>query len=152
MSAKSEAKKNSIPALRLAIVSLVLCGLVFPLVITGLAQVLVPSQANGSIVQLNGRPVGSQLIAQSFTNASLFHPRNSNESASGVDPDIALDDALSQVSRISNATGILASDLAKIINDNTEGVFWIFGDPYVNVLKINLILIQTYPTHYKSFQ
>ncbi len=146
----SEAKKNSVPALRLAIVSLVVCGLVFPLVITGLAQVLMLSQANGSIIQFNGRPVGSQLIAQSFTNASLFHPRNN--SASGVDPDITLDDALSQVSRISNATGIPTRDLAKIVNDNTEGTFWIFGDPYVNVLKINLILIQTYPSDYKSFQ
>ena len=152
MSAKSEAKKNSIPALRLAMVSLVLCGLVFPLVITGLAQLLTPSQANGSIVQLNGRPVGSQLIAQSFTNVSLFHPRNSKESASGVDPHITLDDALSQIPRINNATGIPARDLAKIVTDNTEGTLWIFGDPYVNVLKINLILIQTYPSHYKSFQ
>jgi potassium-transporting ATPase KdpC subunit len=152
LSIKSEARKNSVPALRLAALSLVLCGLVFPLIITGLAQVLMPSQADGSIVQFNGRPVGSQLIAQSFTNASLFHPRNTTASASGVDPDITLDDALSQVPRISNATGITASELMKIVNDNTEGTLWIFGEPYVNVLKVNLILIQTYPSHYKSFQ
>ena len=109
-----------------------------------------PSQANGSIVQFKGRTAGSQLIAQSFTNASLFHPRN--DSASGVDPDITLADALSQVSRISNATGISANDLAKIVKENTEGTFWIFGEPYVNVLKINIILIQTYQSYYESFQ
>jgi potassium-transporting ATPase KdpC subunit len=147
-----EAKKNSVPALRLAIISLILCGLVFPLVITGLAQVLMPSQANGSIALVNGRPVGSQLIAQSFTNASLFHPRDYNQSASGVDPDITISDALSQVSRISNASGISSTALDKIVNDSTEGTFWIFGEPYVNVLKLNIILIQNYPMDYKSFQ
>jgi potassium-transporting ATPase KdpC subunit len=150
LSIRSEAKRNSIPALRLAIVSLVLCGLVFPLVVTGLAQVLMPNQANGSIITLNGRPVGSQLIAQSFMNASLFHPRNN--SASGVDPDITLDDALSQVPRISNATGISLTELTRIIKDNTEGTLWIFGESYVNVLRLNMVLIQTYPTDYKSFQ
>ena len=149
MSITSEAKKNGGPALRLAIISLALCGLVFPLAITGIAQVMMPSQANGSLVQFNGRSVGSQLIAQSFTNASLFHPRNN--SASGVDPDITLADALSQISRISNATGISASDLELVVRSSIEGTLWIFGEPYVNVLKLNLVLIQTYPADYKSF-
>ncbi len=152
MSVTGEAKKNGIPALRLAIISLALCGLIFPVVITGLAQVLMPSQANGSIVQLNGRSIGSQLIAQGFANASLFHPRNANDSASKVDPDITLADALSQISRISNATGISTPELERIVRNNVEGTWLIFGEPYVNVLKINLVLIQTYPQDYKSFQ
>ena len=150
MSLGSESKNNSIPALRLAIISLIICGLLFPLLITGLSQALMPSQANGSLVQFHGRQVGSQLIAQSFANASLFHPRNN--SASGVDPDITLADALSQIPRISNATGITAADLDRIVRGDTEGTFWIFGEPYVNVLKINLILVQNYPLDYKSFQ
>ncbi len=150
MSITSETKKNSIPAFRLAVISLALCGLVFPLVITGLAQVLMPDQANGSLVKLNGRSIGSQLIAQSFTNASLFHPRN--DSASKVDPDITLADALSQISRISNATGISGPNLERIVRNNIEGTWWVFGDPYVNVLRVNLVLIQTYPMNYKSFQ
>ena len=152
MTIKTEVKRNSAPALRLSLISLLLCGFAFPLVITGIAQVFMPGQANGSIVQFKGRPIGSQLIAQSFENASLFHPRPPKESASGVDPDITLAEALSQASRISNVTGIPLADLNNIVRANTEGTLWVFGEPYVNVLKLNLILIQNYPSHYKSFQ
>jgi K+-transporting ATPase ATPase C chain len=137
------------PALGLAVVSLLICGFFFPLLITGIAQVLMPYQANGEIVQLNGRDVGSYLIAQNFTSPAFFHPRN--DSASGVDPDITLQDAFSQIPRIQNATGIPSSALEGIVNANIEGTFWIFGTPYVNVLRLNLILIQTYPSAYKNF-
>jgi potassium-transporting ATPase KdpC subunit len=150
LSPMGEVKKNASPAVRLAVVSLILCGLLFPLVITGLAQVLMPGQANGSLAQYKGRPVGSELIAQSFTNASLFHPWNN--SASGVDPDIAVGDALSQVPRVSNASGISAADLTTLVNAHVERTLWLWGDPYVNVLQVNLALIQTYPRYYKSFQ
>ena len=68
-------------------------------------------------------------------------------SASGVDPDITLEDALSQVSRISTATGISQSELTAIVNQNEEGTLWVFGNPYVNVLRLNLSLIQ----HFQSF-
>ena len=131
------------PALRLAIVSLVLCGLVFPLVITGFAQAFFPSQANGSLVEINGKPVGSSLIVQEFNNPIFFHPRNATLSASGVDPDITVQDALSQMSRISAAANIPTSSLEQIVNQNEEGTWWIFGTPYVNVLRLNIALIQT---------
>jgi potassium-transporting ATPase KdpC subunit len=137
-------------AITLALLSLLICGIIFPLVVTGLAQVLFPDQANGEIIQINGHPVGSNLIAQNFTLYIFFHPRN--DSASGVDPDITLQDAYSQIPRIENATGIPADTLKTIINQNIEGVYWIFGSPYVNVLHINLVLVKAYPSVYSAFQ
>ena len=137
-------------AISLALLSLLICGIVFPLVVTGLAQVLFPNQANGEIVQLNGQAVGSNLIAQNFTLPIFFHPRN--DSASGVDPDITLQDAYSQIPRIQNATGIPIEALTQIVNQNTEGTYWIFGNPYVNVLHINLALVKAYPSIYSGFQ
>jgi len=145
-------RQNCAPAIRLAVMSLLLCGLVFPLVTTGFAQLIFPSQANGSLVQLHGKAVGSSLIAQNFSKPIFFHPRN--DSASGVDPDITVQDAYSQIPRISSATGISVDMLQQIVNQNEEGTFWIFGTPYVNVLRLNLALIQTNTNNaaYKDFQ
>jgi len=147
---KGEFRQIYGPAARLAVISLVLCGLVFPLVVTGIAQVFLPSQANGSLVRFNGKNVGSSLIAQNFSLPIFFHPRN--DSASGVDPDITVQDAYSQIPRISSATSISSDMLQQIVNQNEEGTFWIFGNPYVNVLRINLVLIQTNSSAYRAFQ
>jgi K+-transporting ATPase ATPase C chain len=135
-------KKNYMPTIRLAALSLVVCGLLFPLFVTGLAQLLFPYQANGSIVQLNGQAVGSNLIAQNFTSPMFFYPRN--DSASGVDPDITVQDAYSQIPRISSATGISSDALKSIVDQNIERTLWITGDEYVNVLNLNLLLIKEY--------
>jgi potassium-transporting ATPase KdpC subunit len=137
-------------AISLTVVSLVICGIVFPIVVTGLAQVLFPNQANGEIVQFNSQAVGSNLIAQNFTLPIFFHPRN--DSASGVDPDITLQDAYSQIPRIQNATGIPTENLNQMVNQNKEGTYWVFGTPYVNVLRLNLALVKAYPTIYNAFQ
>jgi K+-transporting ATPase ATPase C chain len=137
------------PIVGLAVVSLLICGLFFPLLITGIAQVFFPYQANGEIVQLNGKPIGSNLIAQTFTLPIFFHPRN--DSASGVDPDITLQDAYSQIPSISNATCISTAMLTSLVDKNVEGTFWVFGSPYVNVLKVNVDLINTYPGIYGAF-
>lgn len=150
MNIKQEIRRNSGPAARLAVISLILCGLAFPLVITGFAQVIFPTQANGDLVQFHGRNVGSNLIAQNFSLPIFFHPRN--DSASGVDPDITVQDAYSQISRISSATRISVPDLQRLVNQNEEGVLWIFGTPYVNVLRLNIALIQTGNGAYKGFQ
>lgn len=140
---KREFRGRYSPALRLALISLVLCGLVFPLLVTGFAQAFFPSQANGSLVQINGKNVGSNLIAQQSNSSIFFHPRNATLSASGVDPDITVQDALSQIPRISAATNISTVSLQQIVNQNEEGTLWIFGSPYVNVLRLNIALIQT---------
>jgi potassium-transporting ATPase KdpC subunit len=137
-------------AISLALLSLLICGIIFPLLVTGLAQVFFPNQANGEIVQFNGQAVGSNLIAQNFTLPIFFHPRN--DSASGVDPDITLQDANSQIIRIQSATGIPTETLNQMVNQNTEGTYWIFGTPYVNVLRLNLALVKTYPSIYSEFQ
>jgi len=137
------------PVIGMALISLLLCGLFFPLLITGIAQVLLPYQANGEIVQFNGHPAGSELISQNFSLPIFFQPRN--DSASGVDPDITVQDAYSQIPRISNATGIASSSLKQLVDSKTDEISRIFEDPYVNVLDLNLALIQMYPTPYGSF-
>jgi len=146
---ENKEKRNFKPVVGLAAVSLLVCGLLFPLFVTGIAQVLFPYQANGEIVQLDGKAVGSNLIAQNFTLPIFFHPRN--DSASGVDPDITVQDAYSQIPRISNTTGISPTVLTNIANQNQEGALWIFGNPYVNVLRINLELIKAYPEIYTEY-
>jgi K+-transporting ATPase ATPase C chain len=132
---------------RLAVISLVLCGLFFPLLVTGFAQLLLPYQANGEMIKFNGRSVGSSLIAQNFSSPMSFHPRN--DSASGVDPDITLQDAYSQIPRIHAATGIPLDALKRIVDENVERTLWIVGEPYANVLSLNLMLMDHYPSIYK---
>jgi K+-transporting ATPase ATPase C chain len=146
---ENKEKRNFKPTIGLTLISLLICGLFFPILVTGIAQVFFPYQANGEIVQLNGQDIGSNLIAQTFSLPIFFHPRN--DSASGVDPDITLNDAYSQIPGISNATGISSAVLTSIVNQNQEGTLWIFGSPYVNVLRVNLELIREYPAAYGDF-
>lgn len=73
-------------ALRMTIVTLVLTGLLYPFVITGLAQVLFPWRANGSLItDEKGQVVGSELIAQGFSNPAYFQPRPSAAGEKGYD-------------------------------------------------------------------
>ena len=65
------------PAVTLTLLLCALTGLVYPGIVTGLAQLLFPRQANGSIVEQAGRPVGSALIGQAFTRPEYFHSRPS---------------------------------------------------------------------------
>jgi potassium-transporting ATPase KdpC subunit len=70
-------KKNLITAVLMTITMTILLGLIYPLVITGLAQVLFHDKANGQIIVRNGEAIGSRIIAQPFTEAKYFHPRPS---------------------------------------------------------------------------
>jgi K+-transporting ATPase ATPase C chain len=144
-------KPNYRPVAGIAVISLLVCGFFFPLLITGLGQTLLPYQANGSDAQLNGRNVGSYLIDNNFTLPAFFHARFPNQSASAVDPHITLRDAYSQIPRIHNATGIPSDQLQSLVDRNTEGTLWVFGSPYLNVLRLNLQLIQLYPSVYQDY-
>jgi K+-transporting ATPase ATPase C chain len=73
------------PAIAMTLLLCALTGLVYPAVVTGAAQLLFPRQANGSILMVDGRAVGSALIGQSFTRPEYFHPRPSAAGA-GYDP------------------------------------------------------------------
>jgi K+-transporting ATPase ATPase C chain len=70
-------KKNLIIAVLMTLVTTVLFGLLFPLLVTGLAQVFFPKQANGELLTRNGHVVGSQLIGQTFSSPGYFHSRPS---------------------------------------------------------------------------
>jgi K+-transporting ATPase ATPase C chain len=178
--------------LRVSLVFLVLCGIIYPLVSTGLAQLLMPGKANGSLIENSeGEVIGSELIGQSFTDPKYFHGRvssidykaeasgsnnyapsnpdmldrtkesietwkNNNpdvpvselpidlitNSGSGLDPHITPQSAMVQIPRISKLTGLSAAALEQLVEEQTEGrSLGVFGEPRVNVLKLNLALV-----------
>jgi len=178
-------------ALRAGIVFIVLCGIAYPMLCTGLAQWFMPGHANGSLIRdASGQTVGSELIGQSFTDPRYFQGRVSSigykaeasgsnnygpsnpdllkrmqdsieawkqanpdvpaselpidlitNSGSGLDPHITPESAAVQVPRIARLTGIAEDDLRKLVDKHTEGRdLGLFGEPRVNVLKLNLEL------------
>ena len=78
-------KKNLRIALWFTLVTTVIFGVLYPLAVTGLAQLFFPAKANGQLIQANGKIVGSRIIGQAFTGPNYFHSRPSN-AGSGYDP------------------------------------------------------------------
>lgn len=179
-------------SLRFTIVFAVLLGLIYPLFVTGVGNILFPFTAQGSLVEWHGQVVGSRLIAEATTRPDLFHPRPSavayagngsggsnfgptnpklsdevrtnllvfmkqnptatlsqistsmvESSASGLDPDISVQDALLQVKRISQVTGLSDTYLIGLINrDIQRRTLGIWGEPVINVMDLNLDLLR----------
>ncbi|TBL78596.1 potassium-transporting ATPase subunit KdpC [Paenibacillus thalictri] len=178
-------------AIRVSLVFIVICGIIYPLVCTGIAQLTMPGRANGSLIaNAKGEVIGSELIGQKFDDPKYFQGRVSSiaykadasgsnnyapsnpdmlkrteasieewktnnpdvpvgklpialitNSGSGLDPHITPESAAVQIPRISKLTGISADQLTKLVGDHTEGRdLGIFGEPRVNVLKLNLAL------------
>lgn len=162
-------------------------GVIYPLAVWGVAQVVFPQQANGSLIEKDGKIIGSELIGQQFASEKYFHsrlsannydaansggtnlgpasqklitrvqtdalnlqPENPNApvpadlvttSASGLDPHISPAAAEFQIPRIARARNLNETDLRKLVAQFTENrQFGVFGEPRVNVLKLNLAL------------
>lgn len=78
-------KKHFITSILMTVVTTVLLGLVYPFVVTGLAQLMFPKQANGSLITANGKLVGSRLIGQPFSSPGYFRSRPSAAGSAGYD-------------------------------------------------------------------
>ncbi|HEY3933740.1 MAG TPA: potassium-transporting ATPase subunit KdpC [Gemmatimonadales bacterium] len=104
------------PAVTMTLVLCVLTGVIYPGVLTALAQWLFPRQANGSLVVANGRVVGSALIGQAFARAGYFHPRPSAAGA-GYDPTASGGSNLGPTSR-KLADTLIAGAVAAVIKDD----------------------------------
>jgi potassium-transporting ATPase KdpC subunit len=106
------------PTIVILLASTLVLGLIYPLAITGVAQLVFPAQANGSLVMRNGQPIGSALIGQAFTRPDYFHPRPSATTA--PDPH----DASKTVPAPYNAAASAASNLsptARALADRVRG-------------------------------
>ena len=71
-------KRNLITAVLMTVATTILLGIVYPLVVTGLAQILFPRQANGQLIRKDGQIVGSSIIGQGFSGPAYFHSRPSS--------------------------------------------------------------------------
>ena len=106
------------PAIVLTAAFTVLCGLAYPLAMTGIAQAVFPYQANGSLIEKDGKVIGSALIGQNFTQDKYFHGRLS--ATTDTDPN----DPTKTVSSPYNAAASVATNLgptSKALVDRVTG-------------------------------
>jgi len=132
--------KTFMNSLYMTVVFLVICGIIFPVVLTGIGNLFFPYQSEGSLIKHNSIVIGSKLIGQDFSgNQNLFQGNNS--SSSGVDPEITLSNAHQQAITISKNTGISLTQLEHIIQESTTSPQCvIFGSSCMNVLLANIEL------------
>ncbi len=143
------------PAIKVIILMLIVTGIAYPLILVAIGQSIFPFQSNGSVVTLNGKAIGSELIAQEFNSPKFFHPRPASDSASGLDPHITPENAFSQISSISKASVIPENILRTLVELNVErnknSNLLAFAPEYINVLELNMELVKQYPEAYGEF-
>jgi len=105
-------------ALRATVFTLVLTGILYPLAMTGIAQVVFPSKANGSLVEQGGKVVGSELIGQNFANPGYFQPRPSAAGQNGYDPTASGGSNLGPTSN--KLKDRIGGDLERLRKDNPD--------------------------------
>jgi len=78
-------KKNLVTAVLMTVATTILLGIIYPLLVTGIARVIFPHKANGQLIQRDGKIVGSRIIGQPFTGPGYFHSRPSAAGSNGYD-------------------------------------------------------------------
>ncbi len=122
------------PALTLLLFFSLLTGVLYPLAVTGLAQLLWPQQAAGSLLIEQGQVRGSTLIGQRFTQ--LLYG-----SASGLDPHLSPAAVAFQLPRVAAARGIDTATLQALVAQHTRPrLLGVLGEPVVNLLLLNQAL------------
>ncbi len=108
-------KQNLITSILMTIVTTVLLGLIFPLLVTGIAQVAFPRRANGQLIVRNGQAIGSRIIGQPFSGPGYFHSRPS-AAGTGYDATASGGSNLGPTNRA--LTNRVAADVASLSAEN----------------------------------
>ena len=106
------------PAIVLIVLMTVLTGLAYPLFMTGIAQLLFPHQAAGSLIEKGGKVIGSELIGQNFTDAKYFHGRPS--ATTDTDPNDSTKTVLAPYNA-GNSGGSNAGPTSKALIERVQG-------------------------------